>query len=72
MKFKRLLLECVLVEGAVMAVLLIGIHTYSPFGDESRHLNNFDSVVHGGFPMWIGLAYALWRHRKQGAAEGTK
>lgn len=49
---------------AVQAIALIGLYTYRPFGDESRHLNNLDSIVHGGvMPASIGL-FLWWKRWK--------
>lgn len=42
-------------------VVLVGIHTYFPFGDKARHLSNFDSLCHAGLPLLVGIACAYWR-----------
>lgn len=51
--------ERILVTVCIIAVLevvyMVGLHTYWPFGDAVRNLNNLDSLIHGStfvlFPL---------------------
>lgn len=50
----------------VLGLYLLLLHTYWPFGDEQRHLNNFDSLVHGAvMPVALWLAAGRWPKEKK-------
>jgi hypothetical protein len=36
----------------IYGLYLLGINTYWPIGNAERHLNNFDSLVHGSM-IWL-------------------